>query len=78
MNAFELRRVTKRFESAPAAALSDVTVAVPRNSIVGLIGRNGSGKTTLLRHVTGLVLPDSGECVTLGTPAASANVVSTD
>lgn len=68
MNAIELRRVTKRFDSA--AALSEVTVTVPRNSIVGLIGRNGSGKTTLLRHVTGLLLPDSGDCMTLGVPAS--------
>ena len=46
-------------------------MAIPRQSIVGLIGRNGSGKSTLLRHVTGLVLPNSGECTTLGRPAAT-------
>jgi ABC-2 type transport system ATP-binding protein len=65
--AFELRNVTKRY--GKKVALDDVTVAVPRGSIVGLVGRNGSGKTTLLRHVTGLVLPDSGSCTTLGTPS---------
>jgi ABC-2 type transport system ATP-binding protein len=68
MNAFELKRVTKRFEGT--VGLADVTVSVPRNSIVGLIGRNGSGKSTFLRHVTGLLLPDAGECVTLGVPSA--------
>jgi ABC-2 type transport system ATP-binding protein len=68
MNAFELKRVTKRFDDT--VALSEVTISVPRNAIVGLIGRNGSGKTTLVRHVTGLLLPDSGDCVTLGVPAA--------
>lgn len=67
-NAFELRNVTKRY--GRAVALDDVTLAVPRRSIVGLIGRNGSGKSTLLRHVTGLVLPDAGETITLGKPAA--------
>ena len=69
MNAFELKGVTKSYEWS-VKALDDVTLAVPRQSIVGLIGRNGSGKSTLLRHVTGLVLPDKGECVTLGRPAA--------
>lgn len=64
MNAFELRDVTRRFGAT--VALHRVTLAVPRGSIVGLVGRNGSGKTTLLRHVTGLQLPTSGECVTLG------------
>jgi ABC-2 type transport system ATP-binding protein len=67
-NAFEMRGVTKRYGST--LALDDVSVAVPTRSIVGLIGRNGSGKTTLLGHVSGLILPDSGECETLGVPAA--------
>jgi ABC-2 type transport system ATP-binding protein len=67
-NAFELRQVTKRY--GRTVALDAVSLAVPQRSIVGLVGRNGSGKTTLLQHVTGLVLPDSGECVTLGRPAA--------
>jgi ABC-2 type transport system ATP-binding protein len=67
-HAFELRNVTKRYGST--LALDSVTVAVPRRSIVGLIGRNGSGKSTLLRHVTGLVLPNTGECITLGKPAS--------
>jgi ABC-2 type transport system ATP-binding protein len=64
----ELRGVTKRY--GRTVALDDVTVSIPRHSIVGLVGRNGSGKTTLLRHVTGLVLPDSGECMTLGQSAS--------
>lgn len=64
----EMRGVTKRY--GRTVALDDVTVSIPRRSIVGLVGRNGSGKTTLLRHATGLVLPDEGECVTLGQPAS--------
>lgn len=66
-DAVEMRAVTKRY--GRTSALDDVTVAVPRHSIVGLVGRNGSGKTTFLRHVTGLILPDSGECITLGRSA---------
>lgn len=66
-NAFEFRNVTKRF--GKTVALDDVTYAAPRESVIGLIGKNGSGKTTLLRHVTGLFLPTSGECKTLGVPA---------
>jgi ABC-2 type transport system ATP-binding protein len=66
--AVEFRGVTKRYGAT--VALDDVTLAVPRRSITGLVGRNGSGKTTLLRHATGLLLPDAGECVTLGRGAA--------
>jgi ABC-type multidrug transport system ATPase subunit len=55
MNAsVDFRNVTKRFDGV--VALDDVTVSIPQQSIVGLIGRNGSGKTTLLRHITGMML----------------------
>ena len=67
-NTFELRGVTKRF--GQKIALDAVSLSVPQHSIVGLVGRNGSGKTTLLRHVTGLYLSTSGECITLGCPTA--------
>lgn len=65
--AVEFRGVTKRYGAT--LALDDVDLVVPRRSITGLVGRNGSGKTTLMRHVTGMVLPDAGECVTLGQAA---------
>ncbi len=67
MNVVEFQGVTKRF--GRTVALDGVTTAVPKGSVVGLIGRNGSGKTTLLRHAAGLLVPDAGTCVTLGVPA---------
>jgi ABC-2 type transport system ATP-binding protein len=67
MNVIEFREVTKRFGAVKA--LDRFTAAVPRRSIVGLIGRNGSGKTTLLRHASGLLVADEGTCVTFGVPA---------
>lgn len=61
---FEAYNVSKSF--AGDSALVNVTTRFPRGSVIGLIGRNGSGKSTLLHHVTGLVLPTVGDCVTLG------------
>jgi branched-chain amino acid transport system ATP-binding protein len=41
-------------------ALSDVSIEVKKNSVVGLIGPNGAGKTTLFNCISGLVKSDSG------------------
>ena len=42
-------------------AIVDVTLQVPLDSFVGIIGRNGSGKSTLLKLIAGLLVPDTGE-----------------
>ena len=53
-----LDRVGKRFGGVEA--LSDVSFAVDRGEVVGLIGPNGSGKTTLLNTISGLESADAG------------------
>ena len=68
-NAFEVRNLTKKL--GKTTALDNVSLSIPEQSVVGLIGRNGAGKTTLLRHVAGLYLPTSGECFTLRCPSGS-------
>lgn len=62
--ACEFRNLTKKFGSV--TALEAVSLKIPTQSVVGLLGKNGSGKTTLLRHIIGLLLPTDGACVTLG------------
>jgi ABC-2 type transport system ATP-binding protein len=48
------------------AAVYDLTLAVPRGSVFGFLGRNGSGKTTAIRMLLGLVQPTRGEGQILG------------
>jgi iron complex transport system ATP-binding protein len=48
--------------------LDGVTLAVPRGSIVGLIGPNGSGKTTLIRLLSGTITPTNGSIALDGIP----------
>ncbi len=49
---------------------SDGTFAIPRGSIVIVIGPNGSGKTTLLHLLLGVLAPTTGEVSVLGTVPA--------
>lgn len=65
--ALQVKGVVKRF--GKVTALGGVSFAVPRGSIVGLVGPNGCGKTTLMRTCVGRLKPDSGEATVLGVPA---------
>jgi ABC-type branched-subunit amino acid transport system ATPase component len=47
-------------------ALDDVSIAVAREEVVGLIGGNGAGKTTLLNCVSGLQSVDGGHVHFMG------------
>lgn len=40
--------------------MEDVSFAVPRAGIVGIVGPNGAGKTTLFRMIVGQEAPDAG------------------
>lgn len=41
-------------------ALKDISIAIGRNEIVGLIGDNGAGKSTLIKVMTGVLRPSAG------------------
>src|SRR3954449_8012142 len=58
-------------------AVDDVSFAIARGSITGLLGGNGAGKTTTIAMIMGLVLPTSGRVQVLGRsmPAQSAEVL---
>jgi len=45
---------------AGVRALSDVTLELRRNEVVGLIGPNGAGKSTLVNVLSGFDRPDAG------------------
>ena len=47
-------------------ALDGFTLAVPRGSVMGLVGANGAGKTTWMMAVAGFLRPDAGEINVLG------------
>jgi ABC-2 type transport system ATP-binding protein len=48
------------------AALNDVSVFVPRGSVLGLVGENGAGKTTLIKHLLGALKAQAGSVRVFG------------
>ena len=47
-------------------AVEDVSFSIEKGEIVGYIGPNGAGKSTTIKILSGILIPDSGECVING------------
>jgi ABC-2 type transport system ATP-binding protein len=65
-----LEHATKRFivgrKKKAVVAVNDVTIAIRRGEIYGILGANGSGKSTLIRLVSTLLTLDGGRVEVLG------------
>jgi len=72
-------RVAKRKKGAAAAlfslfrreyteihALEGISFTVEKGEVVGFVGPNGAGKSTAIKIMSGILMPDSGECTVLG------------
>lgn len=46
--------------------LRDISVSIPRGSVVGIMGQSGCGKTTLLRMIAAAIFPTRGTARILG------------
>jgi ABC-type branched-subunit amino acid transport system ATPase component len=57
-------------------ALSDVSVNVPKGTIIGLVGPNGAGKSTLFGVLSGLLRPNTGRVRLTGTDVTTASAQS--
>jgi ABC-2 type transport system ATP-binding protein len=60
----DIRRLTRQF--GDKRALDELSLAVPRGGVFGLIGGNGAGKTTLIRHILGMLKAESGSVQVFG------------
>ncbi len=47
-------------------ALKDISFNIDEGEIVGYIGPNGAGKSTTIKIISGILVPDSGQCSILG------------
>ncbi|MGG1949297.1 ABC transporter ATP-binding protein [Trinickia sp. NRRL B-1857] len=67
--AIVIEHVGRRF--GELQAVRDVTLAVERGEIFGLVGPDGAGKTTLIRMLAGVLHPDTGRIVLEGIDVAA-------
>jgi ABC-type multidrug transport system fused ATPase/permease subunit len=69
-----LTNICFNYPGTDTKVLNDVSLAIPANSMVGLVGLTGSGKTTLVDIVLGLLEPQSGSLTVDGVEIESNNV----
>jgi ABC-2 type transport system ATP-binding protein len=60
----DITKLCRRFDLK--LALDQVTLAVPRGCVFGLVGENGAGKTTLIKHILGLFRAETGSVRVFG------------
>lgn len=53
-------------EYTTVEALRDISFSIGQGEIVGYIGPNGAGKSTTIKIMSGILVPDCGECSILG------------
>lgn len=55
-------------KNTPLEAVKNLTMIIPKGSIIGLLGINGAGKTTTIKMLSTLLEPTSGEILYDGMP----------
>lgn len=69
----KIKQLQFRYKGAEQAALHNIDLVVPANSILGLLGPNGAGKTTLLSILSGLLPCPANTVFVDGCDIASRN-----
>ena len=62
-NALELTNVSKHYTGFD---LKDISLVLPKGTILGLVGENGAGKTTTIKLIMNAISRDSGSIRVLG------------
>jgi ABC-type Fe3+/spermidine/putrescine transport system ATPase subunit len=71
MTDVSLEQLSKTYEGSRVPAVSDLSLEIPRGSLVALLGPSGCGKTTTLKMIAGLLPPSSGHILFDGKPVTS-------
>ena len=61
----EVKDLTKLYKNG--RGVKNISFAVDKGDVVGLLGPNGSGKTTIMKTIMGLVHGEAGNVLIFGT-----------
>jgi ABC-type multidrug transport system fused ATPase/permease subunit len=75
-NAITLCEVSYGYPGVPRPALDGLSIVIPKNTSLGVIGPTGSGKSTLVDLLLGLYYPTAGEILIDGQPLTPSLVPS--
>src|SRR5690606_38978975 len=64
----ELSGITFTYPGKPSPALNALSLQIPVNRTVGIVGPSGSGKSTVIDMLLGLIQPDLGQVLIDGKP----------
>ena len=64
MELLEIKNLSKSY--GKKKVLKDINLTIPRDRIIGLLGKNGTGKSTLIKLINDLLVPTSGEILING------------
>ncbi len=68
-----LQDVKFSYPNKSILAVDGVSLTIPVNSVIGIVGSSGSGKTTLIDILLGLLIPTSGSICVDQTPINASN-----
>lgn len=63
MDAIRIENFTKKYNDFE---IKDLSLSLPKGTIMGLIGQNGAGKTTLIKAVLNMIKTDGGKITVMG------------
>lgn len=59
--AISLKNIHFAYPNKSRYAVNDVSISIPVNHVIGIVGSSGSGKSTLIDIILGLITPQKGE-----------------
>ncbi|MDI9370210.1 MAG: ABC transporter ATP-binding protein [Synergistota bacterium] len=69
-----LQDIRFRYPDGVLDVLDGLTLDIPKNAVIGLVGATGSGKTTLVDIILGLLVPQQGRMLVDEAPITEDNV----